>query len=56
MVLWGEDLMHHMKLLAASCCKARTMYTVWEKMYDKYKMALHLTFVKASQTLVLRPR
>jgi hypothetical protein len=40
----GEDMMHKAKILAASCVKARSMYTVIFKMMDKYLFGLHHMF------------
>ena len=37
----GEDMMQKAKLLAASCCKSRTIYNVFEKMDQKYLFGLH---------------
>ena len=42
----GEDLMHKMKLLAATCCRARSPYTVFDKMNAKYLFALHHEFTR----------
>ena len=40
----GEDMMQKAKLLAASCCKSRTIYNVFEKMDQKYLFGLHHLF------------
>ena len=37
----GEDMMNKTKILAASCCKARSIFTVFQKMNKKYWFGLH---------------
>ena len=42
----GEDLMHRLKILAASCCRARSIYKVFEKMNEKYLWGLHYEYTR----------
>ena len=49
----GEDLMHKLKVLAATCCKAHNIYNVFSKMNEKYLLALHQEYKKK---VILRRR